>query len=91
MATLHPLAHQAMVQEIRWSVSSDVLRNKVDLMLVKPGQIWIDSQRNEFTVLHVLSDEAGHVWIHYRDTQAQEYSCYEESFINRFNITVNEK
>jgi hypothetical protein len=60
-------------------------------MLVEPTQIWTDSERNEFTVLHVVSDRAGHVWIHYRDSKGQEYSCYQESFLERFTILSNRK
>jgi len=60
-------------------------------MLVEPTQIWTDSGSNEFTVLHVMPDKDGHVWIHYRDSKGQEYSCYQESFLERFTILSNRK
>lgn len=49
---------------------------------------WLSSDRKQFVVIHVITDEAGHTWVHYREDSRSnntEYSCYEESFLLRFH------
>lgn len=54
------------------------------MQTVKEGSSWTTgSDRTVFTVLHRIEIE-GHWWIHYRDQNATEYSCYEEAFVTRF-------
>lgn len=57
---------------------------------VKEGSIWGDggSQR-KFTVIRRLELD-GNTWIHYRNDQGTEFSCYEESFKQRFRENTNE-
>jgi hypothetical protein len=50
---------------------------------VKLGSKWLASNRGEFWVIGVVERE-GHVWIHYRNDQGQEFSCYQDSFLLRF-------
>lgn len=58
--------------------------------MVKEGSTWSGSDSKEFVVLHRIELD-GHTWIHYRDQQGQEYSCYEEAFVTRFKENANEK
>ena len=52
------------------------------------GSRWWAGGDKEFLVLGVVAQE-GHVWIHYRDDNGEEtpreYSCYVESFLERFS------
>ena len=57
---------------------------------VKVGSVWEGNDRKQFIVLSTIEKD-GHVWVHYRENgkdQNQEYSCYVESFINRFRETL---
>lgn len=59
---------------------------------VEPGTIWLGTARERFQVIHVIEDEQGHVWIHYRRLESpepREYSCWQESFLQRFSPWVN--
>lgn len=56
---------------------------------VKLGSKWLTSDRRVFDVIAVVERE-GHVWVHYRDQQAREYSCYQESFLQRFTEHTNQ-
>lgn len=52
---------------------------------IKEGSKWEGSGK-KFVVLHTIEQE-GHTWVHYRDekgTEPKEYSCYIESFLERF-------
>jgi hypothetical protein len=56
-------------------------------MMSKDGSRWWASDGKKFVVLHTL-DQDGHTWVHYRDeigNPPREYSCYQESFLQRFN------
>lgn len=56
--------------------------------MIKEGSSWHGANdRTEFTVLHTVDDEEGHTWVHYRDNRPnpKEYSCYKESFLQRFS------
>lgn len=53
---------------------------------VREGSIWQGNDRNQFIVLHTIEKD-GNIWVHYRQNgkdNNQEYSCYLESFVNRF-------
>ena len=56
----------------------------VQITLPKEGSKWGGNDRDIFYVMHTIELE-GHTWIHYKklDTE-QEYSCYVESFLQRF-------
>jgi hypothetical protein len=56
-------------------------------IVIHEGQIWLDSSFKEFMILHVYKDDQGHDWVHYRcnDKPCQEYSCWIESFLERFS------
>lgn len=56
-------------------------------MSIKQGSRWIGSDyRTVFIVLHTIEQD-GHTWVHYREQDSappKEYSCYQESFLQRF-------
>lgn len=58
--------------------------------MIKEGSKWTGSEGKEFVVIHRLELD-GKIWVHYRDQQAREYSCYEEAFLVRFRESTNEK
>jgi hypothetical protein len=53
-----------------------------EINLPKEGSKWSGSSHVIFHVLHTIELD-GHTWVHYRDDQ-REYSCYLESFLQRF-------
>ena len=60
---------------------------------VKIGSLWRTTDDKKFRVINVV-EANGHTWVHYRNelkgfnqTQANEYSCYVESFVERFSPT----
>jgi hypothetical protein len=57
------------------------------MKLVKEGSRWWSGGEKKFLVLAVIERD-GHTWVHYRDDHVQqenrEYSCYLESFLQRF-------
>ncbi len=61
--------------------------------MVKIGSVWRTTDDKRFRVINVVEAE-GHTWVHYRNelpgfnqTEAKEYSCYVESFVERFSPT----
>lgn len=59
-------------------------------MQVKAGTLWWAGNNNKFRVISVTEQE-GRTWVHYRnepkslnDKKLTEYSCYVESFVERF-------
>ena len=63
-------------------------------MTIKEGSKWGTGTGKKFIVLHVIEQE-GHTWVHYRDENkssseegSREYSCYAESFLNRFSLIL---
>jgi hypothetical protein len=57
--------------------------------MIKEGTCWASSSGKSFLVLKRVELD-GHVWIYYRDhlskeDEVHEYSCYEESFLERFH------
>ena len=62
---------------------------------VKPGTVWQGSDHTRFVVIDVVDIE-GNTWVHYRQDlgmhvavkECKEYSCYLESFEQRFRKTV---
>jgi hypothetical protein len=59
-------------------------------MKVTEGSKWMGGDHKRFHVIHVIEID-GHTWVHYisDDTDAKEYSCYIESFVERFSPHVN--
>ena len=58
---------------------------------IKEGTIWWGSSGKRFVVINEVTTEDGQVWIYYRDelgNPAREYSCYKESFLQRFSKFV---
>lgn len=60
------------------------------MIKVREGSLWRGSGSDEFRVLSVVVIESK-VWVHYRRNDCnplinhcQEYSCYQESFLERF-------
>jgi|LauGreDrversion4_2_1035121.scaffolds.fasta_scaffold153113_6 hypothetical protein len=48
---------------------------------------WQDEQGNRYQIIHIIHDDAGHVWVHYRRLERDnphEYSCWQETFVERF-------
>ena len=58
--------------------------------MVKEGSNWDGGNGKIFTVLHRVELE-GKVWIHYRNQDGDEFSCYEDAFLIRFRENANEK
>jgi len=59
------------------------------MKIPKEGSKWT-SINETFVVIHTIELD-GHTWIHYRkETNGQEYSCYAESFLDRFTEIYNE-
>lgn len=59
----------------------------VQIKLPKEGSKW-SSMFDTFIVLHTI-ELNGHIWIHYRkDLTNLEYSCYLESFLDRFDEII---
>lgn len=57
------------------------------IMIIKDGSRWWAADTKRFIVLHTVEQD-GHSWVHYRDENGnppKEYSCYKESFLQRFN------
>jgi hypothetical protein len=59
------------------------------MTIIKEGSKWDNGQGKIFRVLHTIEVD-GHTWIHYIKDNApedenREYSCYQESFLSRFN------
>jgi len=57
--------------------------------MVKAGSKWSGSDSQKFHVIHVIELE-GHTWVHYikdntPEDEIREYSCYIESFLERFS------
>ena len=53
------------------------------------GQIWESTQGEGFRVTEVQHD-TGKTWVYYTNVNnLKNYSCYKESFINRFYLQVN--
>lgn len=60
---------------------------------VTEGSFWSTADGREFLVLSV-SEQEGNTWVHYRRNDrrdSQEYSCFVESFIQRFVRITNDK
>jgi hypothetical protein len=55
----------------------------------KDGSLWTGANSYElFWVLHTIELD-GHIWVHYRkESNKTEYSCYLESFLERFTETL---
>jgi hypothetical protein len=59
--------------------------------MVKQGTLWTGGDDKLFRVLSVTEID-GHTWVHYREdrgikvpaVECREYSCYLESFVQRF-------
>jgi hypothetical protein len=59
--------------------------------MVKEGTLWWGGRDKKFRVISVTEVD-GHVWVYYREeaglfskqTECREYSCYIESFVQRF-------
>jgi hypothetical protein len=50
----------------------------------KEGSKWTSSSNVSVVVLHTI-DLDDHIWVHYRkESGDQAYSCYVESFLERF-------
>jgi poly(3-hydroxybutyrate) depolymerase len=54
---------------------------------VTVGSRWWAGSNERFVVIAVI-EQGGHTWVHYRDDKSKgtprEYSCYLESFLDRF-------
>jgi hypothetical protein len=62
--------------------------------MIKAGSKWSNVTGQEFRVLDVVELE-GHTWVHYIKENApeddiREYSCYIESFLQRFREQPND-
>lgn len=62
--------------------------------MVKTGSLWTSTNSEKFRVISVIEVD-GHTWVYYRKdgcnpntNECQEFSCYLESFEQRFNLQV---
>ena len=61
-------------------------------MNIKEGSRWWAGDDKRFVVLHIVEQD-GKTWVHYRNDNGnvfssagcKEYSCYKESFLERFS------
>jgi len=52
---------------------------------LKVDALWTDGRDQEFRIISLAPDLEGHDWVYYRNTRTeQEYSCWLESFLHRF-------
>ena len=62
----------------------------VQVKTPKDGSKWVGSNGTKFRVLSTIWLDDGH-WVHYikegSSEEPKEYSCYVESFLNRFTET----
>jgi hypothetical protein len=61
------------------------------MIAVNEGSRWVGKDGKTFHVIHVVELD-GHTWIHYEEDQCnecREYSCYIESFVERFSLVDN--
>lgn len=58
--------------------------------MVREGSNWDGGDGRVFTVIHRIELD-GKVWVHYRNQNGDEFSCYEEAFLARFRENANEK
>ena len=61
----------------------------MNMTMIKEGSRWSSGDHGVFRVLHTIEVE-GHTWVHYikdnaPEDRTREYSCYQESFLSRFN------
>lgn len=66
-------------------------QKKEIIKMVKEGSLWWAGENKKFRILSVV-EANGKTWVHYRDEgkssdqdSAREYSCYLESFLQRFS------
>ncbi len=62
----------------------------MNISMITPGSVWRSNDYKKFRVISVTEVD-GHTWVHYRldvaksnITECEEYSCYAESFLQRF-------
>jgi hypothetical protein len=62
------------------------------MKIPKQGSKWAGNGRDTFHVLSTIEID-GHIWIHYIKDNSQEdpreYSCYLESFLQRFSEVLS--
>lgn len=59
------------------------------MKIPKQGSKWTSTD-DVFVVLHTI-ELNDHTWVHYRkESDSTEYSCYAESFLERFTETQSE-
>jgi hypothetical protein len=60
--------------------------------MIKANSYWTNHTGQEFIVLHIIDDSQGHTWVHYRPIDsAREFSCYADSFLERFTAIENHR
>jgi hypothetical protein len=60
---------------------------------VREGTKWGSADNKVFVVIHEVEADDGHKWVYYRDAVGnppREYSCYADSFIQRFTPVASE-
>jgi hypothetical protein len=56
--------------------------------LPKPGSMWVGASDTFRVIDTVLVESEGKTWVHYMKISThEEYSCYLESFLERFRET----
>lgn len=65
-----------------------------DISHLKPGARWSSTNGKQFCIMSVVEVD-GHTWVHYREDcpvqeECREFSCYAESFVERFTPNVNQ-
>ena len=58
--------------------------------MIKEGTRWWAGEGKKFIIL-ALVEEDKNIWVHYRNQQGEEFSCFEEAFVLRFREDANDK
>lgn len=59
-------------------------------MEIKQGSTWLDvAEHRTFVVINQVTID-DKIWVHYRNEYGTEFSCYEESFRQRFRENTND-
>lgn len=66
-----------------------MIDTKIDISQIVPGSTWVGPNSVEFVVIEIANIDSN-IWVHYRKKhEPQEYSCWAESFLDRFRLYQN--
>lgn len=66
-----------------------MIDTKIEVSQIVPGSTWVGPDSVEFVVIETVKTETN-IWVHYRKKYEHvEYSCWAESFLERFRFYQN--